>query len=221
MAILTRDKLARGWVRRMIAEAGYRGRLLSDRELRRRLEACLSEHPAGEDVWLFAYGSLIWNPSFRFTAREPARIFGYRRRFCLRTVVGRGTPERPGLVLGLDRGGSCRGLAYRIPAAWAREELLLLFQRELITGAYRPRWLRGRIGERPARLLAFVVDRSHERYVSDLDDEQVLSMLEAGEGPLGRARDYCLATARHLRELGLADRYLERLAARLARRTGA
>ncbi len=216
MKPLTREMLAEGWVRRMIARAGYAGRLLADEELERELLHTLANRPDRGDLHLFAYGSLIWNPSFRFRDRAPARIHGYRRRFCLRTVVGRGTPERPGLVLALDRGGSCLGIAYRIAEAEIESELRLLFHREMITGAYRPKWLRGRMGDGRRWMLTFVVNREHERYLPDLDEETTLAMLRAGEGPLGRAADYCLETARHLAALGLSDRYLERLAARLA-----
>jgi cation transport protein ChaC len=209
---LTRERIASGWIREMAQRAGVPVRILSDEEIEASLAATLAAKPADGPIWVFAYGSLIWNPTIRWRERRIARVYGCHRRFCLRTTLGRGTPQRPGLMLGLDRGGSCRGVVYRLPDDGALEELRLLWRREMVTGAYRPRWLVARTGEGLVHAIAFLIERRHERYCCGLDNEQGIEMLATGEGPLGRACDYLYDTARHLRRLGIPDRHLERLA---------
>jgi cation transport protein ChaC len=113
---LTREQIRAGWIQNMVAASGHPVRALSEEELLRSREQALAGHPAGQDLALFAYGSLIWNPAFNFRRREIAHVHGFHRRFCLWIHLGRGTPERPGLVLGLDTGGSCRGVLYWIAA---------------------------------------------------------------------------------------------------------
>lgn len=214
---LTRETVARGLVRRMILRSGVPVRLLSEEEIERRLDVALEAAPPG-DPWLFAYGSLIWNPMIHYAAREPALLRGWHRRFCLMTVLGRGTPDRPGLMLALDHGGSCRGIAFRIPREKARHELALVFHRELITGAYRAKWIPARVGGERRPVLAFVIDRSHERYVRDLPHGRLVEILATARGPLGSAARYLYETARHLRELGIPDSTLERLCREVAER---
>ena len=115
--------------------------LLSDAEIEADLDATLASHPPGEDVWLFGYGSLMWNPAIEFAERRAGAVHGWHRRFCLWLHMGRGSPDNPGLMLALERGGRCAGMLFRIPAADARDELLLAWRRELFTGAYRSRWV--------------------------------------------------------------------------------
>lgn len=207
---LTRETVARGLVRRMILRSGVPVRLLSEEEIERRLDVALEAAPPG-DPWLFAYGSLVWNPMIRFADREPALLRGWHRRFCLMTVLGRGTPDRPGLMLGLDHGGSCRGVAFRIERARARDELALVFHRELITGAYRAKWIPAVAGGERRPVLAFVIDRGHERYVRHLPFDRLVEILATARGPLGSAARYLYETARHLRGIGIPDSSLERL----------
>ncbi len=208
---LTREAVRRGLVRRMIARAGIPVRLLPEAEIERRLEEALATRPEAGDVWLFAYGSLIWNPTVEVVGRSRARVHGYHRRFCLETVVGRGTPERPGLMLGLDRGGSCVGVALRVPAVRVREELAVVFHREMVTGAYRARWLRARGEAGSLPVLAFVIDRRHERYVRALPRARLVEILATAHGPLGSAAAYLHDTVVHLRMHGIRDRELEPL----------
>lgn len=215
---LTRETVRRGLVRRMIARAGIPVRLLPEAEIDRRLEEALAARPERGDVWLFAYGSLIWNPMVEVQERRPVRIFGYHRRFCLETRIGRGTPERPGLMLGLDRGGSCQGVALRIAARHAREELAIVFHRELVTGAYRARWLRAHGPHGPLTVLAFVIDRHHERYVRALPHGRLVEILATARGPLGSAAAYLHDTTVHLRAFGIRDPSLERLCREVATR---
>jgi len=208
--MLTRETVARGLVRRMILRSGIPARLLSEEEIERRLDAALEAAPDG-DLWLFAYGSLIWNPMIHYAVRAPALLRGWHRRFCLMTVLGRGTPERPGLMLALDHGGSCRGVAFRIPRAQARLELSLVFHRELITGAYRAKWIPALVDGVRRPVLAFVIDRTHERYVRDLPHERLVEILATARGLLGSAARYLYETACHLRGLGMPDSNLEQL----------
>lgn len=217
---LTRERIASGWIREMVRRAGVPVRILTDEEIEASLQATLVAKPKGAPVRVFAYGSLIWNPTIRWTERRIARVHGYHRRFCLRTTLGRGTPERPGLMLGLDHGGSCRGVVYRLPEDDALGELRLLWRREMVTGAYRPRWLAAHTEGGPVPAIVFTIERRHDRYCRDLPEREMLDMLATGEGPLGRACDYLFDTARHLRELGIPDRHLEELAERVRARRG-
>lgn len=218
---LTRERIAAGWIHEMVQRAGVPVRILSEEEIEASLRATLAAKPEGAPVRVFAYGSLIWNPTVRWTERRIARVLGYHRRFCLRTTLGRGTPERPGLMLGLDHGGSCRGVVYRLPEDGTESELRLLWRREMVTGAYRPRWLAAHTAEGPVPAIVFTIERRHERYCRELSEREMLDMLATGEGPLGRACDYLFDTARHLRELGIPDRRLEALAVRVRARRAA
>jgi cation transport protein ChaC len=167
------------------------------------------------DYWVFGYGSLMWDPGFAFAAVHPARLVGYHRRFCLYSQFYRGTPERPGLVLGLDRGGSCRGVVYQVPAAAEATTRAYLWQRELDDYAYVPKLLPVNYAGGRVRAQAFVVDRGQPQYAGGLDDETAAGLIAAGVGRRGRNRDYLENTLAHLRALGVCDRGLERLAARV------
>jgi len=170
------------------------------------------------DFWVFGYGSLMWRPGFAFEEAHPAHLEGERRAFCVQSYVYRGTPEQPGLVLGLDRGGSCRGMAFRV-APEARESVLAyLRERELVTNSYLEVERRIRL-ERPARdyvrAVTYVVDRDHPQYAGDLSREAVLAQVRDSVGKAGSNRDYVLATAAHLASLGIEDPQLEWLAEQL------
>jgi cation transport protein ChaC len=195
----------------MIAELGVSMRVLSEAELAASRRATLAGVDLSAGVWLFGYGSLIWNPAFHFTDRRTGRIFGWHRRFCLWTHLGRGCPERPGLVLGLERGGSCRGVAFHIAPEVVEEELEIVWRREMISGAYVPRWVEVRTALGPVPAIAFVINHAHERYARDLSDEEVAEVLATASGWLGPCADYLVNTVDHLAALGIHDRPLERL----------
>jgi cation transport protein ChaC len=165
--------------------------------------------------WVFGYGSLMWDPGFPYAAAHPALLVGYHRRFCLYSQRYRGTPERPGLVLGLDRGGSCRGVVYAVPDEAAEATKAYLWQRELDDYAYVPKLLTVRHPGGTVRAQAFVVDRRQPQYAGALDDDTVAALIAAGVGQRGRNRDYLENTLQHLRTLGVFDRGLERLAERV------
>jgi cation transport protein ChaC len=213
--VLTRDTIRDGWVQKMVAELGGVMRVLSEDELAASLDGALRDADLANGVWLFAYGSLIWNPAFHFAERRIATIHGYHRRFCLWTHLGRGCPERPGLVLGLERGGSCRGVVYRVAPETAREELEIVWRREMVSGAYLPRWITARTERGPVRAIGFVINHAHERYARYLPDERVAEVIATAEGRLGPCADYLVNTVDHLAELGIHDAPLERLRARV------
>jgi len=208
--MLTRENLKSGAVRKIVADLGLL-RVLSDEELAASLGAMLEGVDLSHGVWVFGYGSLIWNPAFHFTDRVVGKIHGFHRRFCLWAHLGRGQPDRPGLMLGLERGGSCRGVAYRIAPEAALEELDIIWRREMIGGAYRPRWVRVYTPSGTVRAITFTINHAHERYARDLSDEEAARAIAGASGFLGACADYLINTVDHLAELGIHDRPLERL----------
>jgi len=176
---------------------------------------------AGEDLWVFAYGSLMWRPDFPFVEQIEARLIGAHRALCVYSFVHRGTAERPGLVLGLDRGGACRGIAYRVTVAERIRTVAYLRKREQVTSVYRevirPVWLRRQPEERvPA--LCYMVDRGHPQYAGRLALEQQLHHVRQGHGLSGANRDYVIATVASLEQLGYRETQLHQLAQMLGGR---
>ena len=190
---------------------------LDDEALSRSLTATLAAKPKGAGWWVFGYGSLLWNPLFPIAEARPATVHGLHRRFCLRSLASRGTRDRPGLVLGLERGGACRGVAFRLPSALALDELHLLWRREMVVGSYRPVWVRVRAGERALTALAFAVRRDHPQYAALSMDEQADTIAHAC-GAFGSSCEYLTKTRSALAEHGIVDAYLERLASAVADR---
>lgn len=175
--------------------------------------------PAASDpLWVFGYGSLMWNPGFDYEERVPGKLIGAHRSLCVKSVHWRGTPEKPGLVLGLDRGGACVGVAFRIGAARAEATLAYLREREQVTNIYheaiRRVWLKDG-SERTVPAVVFLVDRGHAQYSGRLTAEERLHLIRQGHGIGGPNADYVLATARHLAELGIRDEELRWLVERL------
>lgn len=177
---------------------------------------------AGGDLWLFAYGSLIWNPLFHYAERREARAADLHRRFCLWSRMGRGTPQRPGLMLALDEGGCCDGFAFRIASAQVREELTLIWRREMTLGSYEPRFVEvvADGGER-LRALAFVARAGAEHYAGRLPQATVVEVLASASGRLGSAAEYLFETVRSLREHGIDDPPLFDLEAQVRARRSA
>ncbi|MFL5334060.1 MAG: gamma-glutamylcyclotransferase [Geminicoccaceae bacterium] len=208
---LTREQIRDGWIQQLVRSSGLEGGALSDEELRLSRERVLARHPPGTDLTVFAYGSLIWNPAFHFTAREIAQVHGFHRRFCLWTQLGRGSPERPGLMLGLDVGGSCRGVLYTVAAAQIGSELEIVWRREMVTAAYRPSWVMARTATGPQRAIAFLINHAQPRYAGHLTEAAIVESLARACGPLGPCADYLFHTTEHLEELGITDRSLRRL----------
>jgi glutathione-specific gamma-glutamylcyclotransferase len=189
--------------------------LMTDEEHRANIDTMLSGRDAAEDVWVFAYGSLIWNPIVTHVERRAGTITGYHRRFCLRVALGRGTPKQPSLTLGLDRGGRCRGVVFRIEAAKARDELFLLWRREMLTAAYVPRWIAVATHAGALRAITFVVNRDHRGYAGRIDEDDVVSCLAVAKGFLGTSAEYLDQTVAGLQEFGIDDPALRRLQRRV------
>lgn len=172
-----------------------------------------------EDLWVFAYGSLMWRPDFPFVDRVESRLLGAHRALCVYSFVHRGTPERPGLVLGLDHGGACRGIAYRVTAAERTRTIAYLRAREQVTKVYRECMRPIRLERTSAQrvpALCYMVDRGHAQYAGRLTLEQQLHHVRQGHGQSGANRDYVIATVRALEELGYRETALHLLAQRLA-----
>jgi cation transport protein ChaC len=170
------------------------------------------------DLWVFGYGSLMWNPGFDFVERVSARLIGLHRALCVYSFVHRGTPERPGLVLGLDRGGMCRGIAFRVPAALREKTVEYLRAREQVTTVYLETMRRIELEEearRQVRALCFIVDRSHVQYAGRLTLAECVRHVRQGHGRSGANRDYVLETVQALEALGYRESALHLIAERL------
>jgi len=183
----------------------------SEAEMAALLDKTLSEHRETEDLYVFGYGSLIWNPAFHFISQTPATLHGWHRRFCLKMFVGRGTPETPGLMLALDHGGACKGVAFRIAASQAKEELGILWRREMYGGSYNARWVKLKTPDGEQRAITFVCNRKHPRYLPEICDVETAKLIATGCGDLGTCREYLENTVQHLAALGMRDRGLMRI----------
>ncbi len=218
--MLTREDLTSERIDQIVADARAAGYdfFLSSPEREASLNEALLGRPPGEETWVFAYGSLMWNPALEYAEVQPCRVEGWRRSFCFWTPMGRGTPELPGLMLALADGGACEGIAYRLPPDLVRQELGLLWNREMLAGVYKPRWVPTRLRDgRTVNAVTFVVETGHCQYCGDLPIERVAYHIAFAEGRRGACREYLLNTAEHARALGIHDAYLEELVERVAR----
>lgn len=205
--ILNRDAIKRGVIDEWVRETAASGFMtpVPPEERRKSLQAMLDRHPPGAPVWVFGYGSLMWNPAFHFAERRAGLLHGFHRSFCMWSAGGRGTPERPGLMLALDHGGSCRGIAYRIAPEQVEEELEIVWAREMAGYAYRARWVRVRTGDDIVRALTFVIDRRYIRYAGKVPRDVQVAHLATASGRLGSGLEYLENTVAHLDELGIGD----------------
>jgi cation transport protein ChaC len=209
---ITRETLRDGSLieaarRRMAAGMPVR----SEAEIVACLTATLVDYPPTEDVWLFGYGSLMWNPAMHYAEMRGGRVLGWHRKYCLWLEAGRGTPDAPGLMLALDRGGSASGALFRVPADQAHSELLLPFRRELFTHSYDARWVSVATADGLVRAITFVVNRTGLRYVRHLDLERVAHHVATAAGVLGSCMEYLHRTLEALEVLGLNDRMLRQV----------
>lgn len=216
--MLKREELTRERIDEIVADARRMGYdfFLSAEERDASLKLALDRYAPGEEAWVFAYGSLMWNPAIEFAERSIAKIDGWRRSFCFWTPLGRGTPELPGLMLALESGGDCEGIAYRLAPHQVRSELAILWNREMLSGVYQARWLPTKLRDgRTVNAVTFVVDDGHCQYCGDLPIEKAAHHIAFAEGRRGACRDYLANTAAHARALGIHDDYIEDLVTRV------
>jgi cation transport protein ChaC len=213
--VISREDIRDGALMRMVAACNGLLTVHDDDFMAASVAQTLAEAPPevrlGGDAWVFGYGSLMWNPAMLTAERRIATIHGYHRRFCLWTPAGRGTPENPGLVLGLARGGACKGVAYRIRGPQVEEEFSILWRREMVSDGYCPRWVRMTCEGESLSALTFVINREAPRYAGRLSDQQAAEAIAKAIGDLGTNAEYLLSTVTHLDEIGIPDRRLHAL----------
>ena len=193
-------------------------KLLTDEELRPGLERIVADRTGGEDLWVFAYGSLMWRPEFAYAESRLGTVRGFHRRFCLLQRRFRGTPERPGFVLALDRGGLCRGVAFRLAGADPHETLMPVWRREMRGMGYVARWLPVATEAGTVSALTFLVNRASDRYTGRLTDAELADRIALACGHLGPSAEYLFRTVEACAALGIRDRHLWSLQALVAER---
>lgn len=216
--MLKREELTSEKVDQIVADAHKAGYhfFLSAEEREASFKVAMERYPAGEEAWIFAYGSLMWNPALEFAEMQPCKVEGWRRSFCFWVPMGRGTPELPGLMLALERGGICEGIAYRLAPHQVESELGILWNREMLAGVYQPQWVPTRLRDgRTVTAVTFVVDTAHCQYCGDLPIERAAHHIAYAEGRRGACRDYLANTAAHARALHIHDPYIEELVERV------
>ena len=208
---ITRESLSSGVVTKMVAERDGETKIASNVELLASRREVVPDDFDCSNVWVFGYGSLIFNPVIEHTERLNAKIYGNHRRFCLRTRIGRGSPDCPGLVLALDRGGSCAGVAFKLNPETAIAELDLLWRREMITLAYNARWVKLHTDKGVKTGIAFVSIPAHQNYAPPMSLHSEAEIIAAASGFIGPCRDYLFDTVAGLHDHGIRDKYLENL----------
>jgi len=217
--LLKREDLTSESIDQIVADArklGYHFFLTAEQR-QASLKKALKRYVPGEEAWVFAYGSLMWNPAIEFAEQQPCRVDGWRRSFCFWLPMGRGTPELPGLMLALERGGQCEGIAYRLTPDQVQSELPILWNREMLAGIYQPDWVPTVLRDgRTVTSVTFVVDAAHCQYCGDLPIERAAHHIAFAEGRRGACRDYLANTAAHARALHIHDSYIEELVERVS-----
>ena len=210
---LSKEDFLTGRHDEMIVEAGLE-KLMKRTPVEVRMarrDEMVCEAPAGEMVWVFGYGSLIWNPAFDYDEMRTGTLHGYHRQFCFWSKIGRGTPENPGMMLALDRGGSCKGVVLGVERKRAQEELTSVFMRELTGETYHAKWGKVRTDKGTLDAITFVANHDAEQYVGRRPPEEIARYIAQGCGHLGPCTDYLFNTTQHLEELGLNDPMMRRL----------
>ena len=196
----------------MNALATLKNQRLSDAQIQTSLEQTLSKQRPQRDIWIFAYGSLMWNPEVKIEQHALATVEGFHRQFCIWSPEYRGTYDCPGLVLGLERGGSCTGRAFRLPDHNLQEDLFRIWKREMLTGAYHPTWVSANAEGLAIEAITFVVNNEHPQYVFPrLSLEEMAQQINRAAGHRGTCMEYFLETVQCLRECNIHDSQLEEL----------
>jgi len=216
--LLTREMLLDGALADLIARLTPDVAVLTEAERHASLQATLAERPEhGDGIWLFAYGSLLWNPTIHVREQRVAEVRGWHRAFCLGTKVGRGTHDNPGLLLGLRTGGTCAGAVLRLAEDGLEHELDVLWRREMVTAGYVPRWLEvcDPAGTPFGRALAFTIGPDCLGYEGELTEAEMVRRLATAAGELGSSAEYLFRTWHGLRGLGVEDPLVEQLVAQV------
>ena len=205
---LNRQALESKLLQKLLAHPELNLTILTDEELLASIRETLQQRDLTQ-LWIFAYGSLIWNPLFEYRERRIVNIDGWHRQFCLKAPLGRGTLENPGLVLGLEKGGSCYGVAYQLEIDDDLEsELLLLWRREMVVGSYLPTWVKVFDGRQELEAIAFTINSQHSMYINNLSKEQIINCLATAKGILGSSAEYLEQTVNGLLIEQLEDKEL-------------
>jgi cation transport protein ChaC len=210
--VLKREILQFSLINELVIKDDPEQELIPEAKQQQSIDELMKSKPDG-DLWIFGYGSLVWNPAIQYAERKFARINGWHRKFCLSITALRATAQQPGLMLALDKGGFCDGTAYRISEGNIYQELLLLWRREMICSGYIPRWVQiTDHNDIPfGWALTFTIDSEHPRYVGDLVENAIAQHLSVASGGLGSAADYLFRTHEGLQANGIRDSHLERL----------
>ena len=182
--------------------------------------ATLARHTPGADLWVFGYGSLMWNPALHVTESRKAFVPGYQRSFSLSLIIGRAMPDAPGLMLAIEPGAGMTGVVHRIDADAVEAETQVLWMREMMSGAYTPAWVLAETDNGPVEAITFVINKAHARYAGDLPLEEQAARIARAEGQAGNNRDYLYRCRRELCSMGVADPYVERLFSAVCSITG-
>ncbi len=214
--LITRETLLNGEIERLVGDDQNSIERMSADERATLVEQTLQDL-ADSELWIFGYGSLIWNPALNYEEQRRCSIKGFQKKFCFWTTLSRGTVECPGLMMGLLEGGSCNGLAFRIDVSNAASELDVLFRREMSHYIYKPTWIDARCVEtqKTFKTLTFVVDKENYRFVDNLSIDDIVRTLATAQGPLGRNCDYLFQLSDKMCELGFEEPELEDLVFRV------
>lgn len=204
---LNRESLLNGDIHELAKNSPGLVRLMPDDVRDQMVADTIASAPNPDEFWVFAYGSLIWNPAIEFESKCRCSIQNYHRSFCFWTVLGRGTEDLPGLMMGLEEGGHCDGIAYRIGANDLETEVDILFRREMISYVYKPTWIKAHCPDSKSTIdvLTFVIDETNERFCGQLDEQTIVHSIASASGPIGRNCDYLYQLVEHLGELGFED----------------
>jgi cation transport protein ChaC len=214
---LNRDSLANdSFKQQMLDEAPGEMDLMDPEKFEASRQAILAEAERTGELWVFAYGSLIWNPIIDVAEMRPARLNGHSRRFCVWAPIGRGSPECMGLWLALDEGGVCDGMALRIEREKWESETLMLWRREMISAVYRPAWLTLEMEDGPRPSCVFLANPDHGRYAHEIERDAKVKAIAHAEGSLGTCREYLDNLAEGLARAEMSDPYIEGLVADVA-----
>jgi len=210
---LTREALISGDIERLLHNGHDGLRIMSDDQRAELVRQTLDKLGESDDLWIFAYGSLIWNPALDFEEQRRCTLQGYQKKFCFWTTISRGSVEQPGLMLGLVEGGQCNGVAYRIDLSKAATELDLLFRREMALFVYKPTWAEAHCEETNTSFvtLTFVADPAGDRFVDSLTQAETVRTIAQAQGPLGKNCDYLFQLSEKLHELEFDEAELDEL----------